>query len=76
VIAVTRECVADRLAVFLGEQRDTLVDHPLDLRALEVRRVLGIRQRRQLELEPLDERHEQIDVLRCGVADRQESTPA
>ena len=43
----------------------------LDLRALDVRadpRAYGIGG--QLRLEPLDERHEQIEVLGCGAADR------
>src|SRR5436305_1429647 len=67
---------SDGPSVVLREQRDSFGDHALDLRALELRRILLVGERRQLRLEPLDERHEQVDVLGCGVADRHEPTPA
>ena len=75
VIAVAREQVADRVPVLLGEQRDAVVHHPLDLCPLHIRRILGIRQVRKLRLETLDERHEQIEVCEFCVADVHEPTP-
>ena len=75
VVAVARQQVADRVPILLGEQRDAVVHHPLDLRPLHIGRILGIRQVRKLRLEPLDERHEQIDVCEFCVADVHEPTP-
>ena len=75
MVAVARERVADRAALVLRDQRNAFPHHPLDLAALELRRILGIRQRRQLRLEPLDEGHEQIDVLEFRAANVHEPEP-
>ena len=69
VEAVAREREADHVAVRLRDQRDTVRDHVPHLSALGLGRVFGVGQLRQLRLEPADERHEQVDVLRRGVAD-------
>jgi hypothetical protein len=76
VVAVARERVPDRATVVLGDHRDAVGDHPLDLRALELGRILGIRKRRQLRLEPLDQRHQQVRVRLRRLAHVHAPTPA
>lgn len=76
VVAVTCERIADRRTVVLGDEGDAVGDHSLHLPALDLGRILVVRVLRQLRIEPLDKRHDQVDVLGCGAANRHEPTPA